>query len=90
MTVRGIVLPITKTLTTTACIGQRLNAMNELEDFTEVLFQPVKDVKQASRILRRRCKDDSILITKLESETHTYRMPLDKFVANAEIVEDGE
>lgn len=79
---------INKKVTCSACTGVRVNPeTNEFEDYTCVLlgkFNPVT----ASKRLRREEGDSSITINYVEEDTHTYRMPIMKFIADAEIVEE--
>lgn len=79
---------ITKRVTCSACTGVHVNPdTNEFEDYTCVLlgkFNPVT----ASKRLRREEGDPSITINSVEEDTRKYRMPIMKFVAEAEIIEE--
>ena len=73
---------ITRSITTTACIGQRVNQYGEFEDFCDVTTFPT-NVEKASKYFRRKYNDQSITINKTEQETHVYYMSVEEFIACA-------
>lgn len=73
---------ITRTITSTACMGQRVNDYGEFEDFCDVTTFPT-DCEKASKYFRRKYKDNSITINAVEQETHTYYMSVEEFIAMA-------
>lgn len=78
----GFVNRIKRTITLTACIGQRVNAQGEFEDFCDCIAQDVDEAK-ASNIFRKKYKDQSITINHVEKETSLYWMTVEEFVACA-------
>lgn len=73
---------ITRSITTTACIGQHVNEYGEFEDFCDVLTFPTT-AEKASKYFRRKYNDQSITINKVEQETHVYYMSVEDFIACA-------
>lgn len=73
---------IMRTITTTACLGQHINDYGEFEDFCDVIPQDV-DCEKASNILRKKWKDQSITINKVNKEKHRYTMTVEEFLACA-------
>ena len=73
---------ITRSITTTACIGQHVNRYGEFEDFCDVTAFPTDEAK-ASKYFRRKYNDQSITINKVEQETHVYYMSVEEFIACA-------
>lgn len=73
---------ITRSITTTACIGQHVNQYGEFEDFCDVTSFPTTEEK-ASKYFRRKYNDQSITINKVEQETHVYYMSVEEFIACA-------
>lgn len=73
---------ISRTITTTACIGQHVNDYGEFEDFCDVTTFPTT-AEKASKFFRRKYKDNSITINAVEQETRTYYMSVEEFIACA-------
>lgn len=73
---------IRRTITTTACLGQHVNEFGEFEDFCDVVPRAVTEA-QASRILRARWNDESIVINHVDHETHVYMLSVEEFIAYA-------
>lgn len=73
---------IKRTITTTACIGQHVTELGEFADFVDVIPKDVA-CDEASRILRKKWDDESIVINIVEPETSEYSMSVDEFIAAA-------
>lgn len=80
---------IRRTITSTACLGQHVNEFGEFEDFCDVIAKNVTE-DQASKILRQRWHDESIVINKVESETHQYVLSVEEFIAYAHEIDPEE
>lgn len=85
----GHVNKIRRTITLSACIGQRVNEHGEFEDFCEVWPQDLTPEK-ASNIFRRKYNDQSITICHVEKDTKTYVCSVDEFIAYAHEVPTTE
>lgn len=75
---------ITRRITIAVCFGQRVNALGEFEDFTGDLTRPVT-VEKATRYFRRKERDDSITINKVELVSDEYYLTEDEFLKYAHI-----
>ena len=73
---------IKRTITTSACLGQCVNECGEFEDFVDVIPQDVS-CNKASVILRKKWHNQSIVINKIDKETHVYEMSVEEFIATA-------
>lgn len=73
---------IKRTITVTACIGQRVNSYGEFEDFADVIAQDVS-AEKASNIFRKKYNDQSITINHVEKDTCLYWMTVEEFLASA-------
>lgn len=69
---------IVRTISATACAGQRVNALGEFEDFCDVL-QGIWDARQATAKLRRKWNDQTITINNVEPSISKYRLSSDDF-----------
>lgn len=74
---------IKRTVSMTACVGQRLNPVTgEFEDFTEVLEGLyARDAAQAH--LRRARHDDTIVVASVEQDVHVYVLSGEDFLKHA-------
>lgn len=71
-------------ITLTACNGQHVNAeTKEFEDFCDVLVGDF-DVMRATRALRRKYHDSTIVINNIEKSRSYYKMDALTFIAHAE------
>ena len=74
---------IYRTITMTACNGQKVDAAtNEFVDVCEVIPRRV-NATQASRILRKQYKDPTITINNVAQTTQRYGMGLETFMQYA-------
>ena len=75
---------VSRKLTLTACNGQKVNPVtHEFEDFCDVLVGKY-DLLRATRALRRKYHDSSIVINNIESSEEFYTMDALEFIAHAE------
>lgn len=74
---------IRRTISLTACVGQRLNAVTG--EFVEVcdVLEGKYTREEAQRHLRRVRHDDTIVLSSAETETHTYRLSGKNFMKYA-------
>lgn len=77
---------VIRTFTLSACNGQHIGPSGDFEDFTDVLIGDYDTVK-ATRALRRKHDDESIIINNVERETKKYKLDALKFMAEAEIID---
>ena len=78
---------IYRTYTLSACNGQKVNPdTGEFEDFCDVLVGDYTPPR-ASRTLRRKHGDDTIVINNVEKETAKYKMDALEFMAHATRIE---
>lgn len=73
-------------LTLTACNGQRVGEGGEFEDFCDVLVGDF-DTMRATRALRRKYHDSTIVINNIEKSSAYYKMDALAFIANAERID---
>lgn len=80
---------IKRTVTATLCLGQRLNALGEFEDFDATLFRRIT-AAGATKYLRRKHKDETITINRVETVTDTYELSFEDFVRHARLVDSTD
>lgn len=73
---------VRRTVTLSACIGQRLSELGEFEDYQDILIGDYTPEK-ATRTLRRIHSDQTITIVRVEQETGTYEMKIEDFIETA-------
>lgn len=72
-----------KNITLTACNGQHVNPeTGEFEDFCDVIVGDM-DVTRATRFLRRKYHDITIVVNNIEKETAFYQMDSLEFIKHA-------
>lgn len=79
---------IMRTVQMTICFGQRVNALGEYVDVCEDL-EGIHDRAEAQKRLRRKYKDDTIIIAKVESYEGTYVLSGEDFLKYAKCIEDN-
>ena len=68
------------------CNGQRFNIdTKEMEDFYEETYG-ILTPQSASKFFAKMYNDNSILITNIEFEEHYYKMSIDAFIENSEML----
>ena len=80
---------IKRTVTATMCLGQRLNALGEFEDFDATLFRRTT-AAGATKYLRRKHKDETITINHVETVTDTYELSFEDFLRHAKLVDSTD
>lgn len=75
---------VSRTITISVCFGQRVNALGEFEDFTEDLTRPTT-AEKATRLFRRKYRDESITINRVDTVTDEYYLTEDEFLKYAHI-----
>ena len=78
---------VSRIITVSACFGQRVNALGEFEDFSEVLNRAIT-AEKATSYFRRKYDDETITINKVETSTDEYFLTVEEFLAVAHIKED--
>lgn len=74
---------IKRSVTLSACTGQRIGELGEFEDYCDVLVGDYTP-ERATRVLRRLHGDQSITILNVEKETAKYAMTIEDFISNAQ------
>lgn len=74
---------IKRSVTLSACTGQRIGELGEFEDYCDVLVGDYTP-ERATRVLRRLHEDQSITILNVEKETAKYSMTIEDFISNAQ------
>ena len=75
---------VSRTVTISVCFGQRVNALGEFEDFVEDLTRAITP-ERATRLFRKRYRDDSITINRVDTMTDEYYLTEDEFLKYAHI-----
>lgn len=77
---------VSRNVTISHCYGQQLNDANGEAEFVDFCFDVygTYTAERATRFARRAFADRSIVINKVEHETHFYAMDLPTFVELAE------
>lgn len=78
---------IERTITVSVCFGKRVNVNGEWEDFTEDMFRAITP-QRATKYLRNKYRDETIVVNKVESDTSTYVLPFSEFLKYAYVRED--
>lgn len=73
---------IKRSVTITACNGQRVGSTGEFEDYTDVLVGGYTP-ERATRVLRRLHHDQTITIVNVEQETAKYSISIEDFIKYA-------
>lgn len=76
-------------LTLSACNGQRVGPGGEFEDFCDILVGDF-DTMRATRALRRKYHDPTIVINNVEKTNAYYKMDALEFIAHAERIVNND
>lgn len=75
---------VSRLVTISVCFGQRVNALGEFEDFVGDVTRAVTP-DRATRIFRKKYRDDSIVINRVDTMTDEYYLTEDEFLKYAHI-----